>query len=168
MFTSMINESFKKAEFLEREEKEEENKKKENFIEFKKKLEIITTIKIGDKLSKVNNIYYIDVLGVTQRMRRWWYSQNRKKTFYYLTKDFLSFTDFLDNILSGPPFKKLIDEMILFINDLMVGLYNLKTTYPNYQDIRCKIDSIIMTLIDFKEGVNSQPIKLMGRRNSFN
>lgn len=164
----MINESFKKAEFLEREEKEEENKKKENFIEFKKKLEIITTIKIGDKLSKVNNIYYIDVLGVTQRMRRWWYSQNRKKTFYYLTKDFLSFTDFLDNILSGPPFKKLIDEMILFINDLMVGLYNLKTTYPNYQDIRCKIDSIIMTLIDFKEGVNSQPIKLMGRRNSFN
>ena len=80
----------------------------------------------------------------------------------------MSFTDFLDNILSGPSFKKLIDEMILFINDLMVGLYNLKTTYPDYEDIKCKIDSIIMTLIDFKESANIQPIKLMGRRNSFN
>ena len=161
----MINETLKKEEFRER---EEENKKKELFIEFKKKLEIITTIKVGEKLSKLNDDYYIDGAGITQRMRRWWYSQNRKKTFEDLTKDFFSFTDFLDNILSGPSFKKLIDEMILFINDLMVGLYNLKTTYPDYNDIRCKIDSIIMTLIDFKEGVNAQPIRLMGRRNSFN
>ena len=168
MFTSMINESLKKEEFREREEKEEENKKKELFIEFKKKFEIITTIKVGDKLSKLKDDYYIDGVGITQRMRRWWYSQNRKKTFEDLTKDFFSFTDFLDNILSGPSFKKLTDEMILFINDLMVGLYNLKTTYPDYNDIRCKIDSIIMTLIDFKEGVNAQPIRLMGRRNSFN
>jgi len=164
----MINETLKKEEFREREEKEEKKEKKENFIKFKKHLEIITTIKIGDKLSKINNIYYIDEVGMTQRARRWWFSQNRKKTFSDLTKDFLSFTDFLDNILAGPSFKKLIDEMILFINDLMVGLYNLKTTYPDYEDIRCKIDSIIMTLIDFKEGVNTQPIKLMGRRNSFN
>ena len=164
----MINESFKKEEFLEREDEKKQNEKKEKFLEFKKDLEIITTIKVGDKLSKVNNIYYIDVVGVTQRARRWWYSQNRKKTFSDLTKDFLRFTDFLDNILSGPPFKKILDEMILFINDLMVGLYNLKTTYPNYEDIKCKIDSIIMTLIDFKEGINTQPTKLMGRRNSFN
>jgi hypothetical protein len=168
MFTSMINETLKKEEFREREEKEEENKKKELFIEFKKKLEIITTIKVGDKLSKSNGDYYIDGVGITQRMRRWWYSQNRKKTFEDLTKDFWSFTDFLDNILAGPQVKELIDEMILFINDLMVGLYNLKTTYPDYNDIRCKIDSIIMTLIDFKDGVNAQPIKLMCRRNSFN
>ena len=164
----MINESLKKEEFLEREDEKKQNEKKEKFLEFKKDLEIITTIKVGDKLSKVNNIYYIDVVGVTQRARRWWYSQNRKKTFSDLTKDFLRFTDFLDNILSGPPFKKLIDEMILFINDLMVGLYNLKTTYPNYEDIKCKIDSIIMTLIDFKESLNTQPTRLMGRRNSFN
>ena len=160
----MLNETLKKEEFREREEKE----KKEKFIKFKKHLEIITTIKVGEKLSKLNDDYYIDGVGITQRMRRWWYSQNRKKTFEDLTKDFFSFTDFLDNILSGPSFKKLIDEMILFINDLMVGLYNLKTTYPDYNDIRCKIDSIIMTLIDFKEGVNAQPIRLMGRRNSFN
>ena len=164
----MINESFKKEEFLEREEEKKQNEKKEKFLEFKKDLEIITTIKVGDKLSKVNNIYYIDAVGVTQRARRWWYSQNRKKTFSDLTKDFLRFTDFLDNILSGPPFKKILDEMILFINDLMVGLYNLKTTYPNYEDIKCKIDSIIMTLIDFKESINTQPTRLMGRRNSFN
>ena len=164
----MINESLKKEEFLEREDEKKQNEKKENFLEFKKYLEIITTIKVGDKLSKVNNIYYIDVVGVTQRARRWWYSQNRKKTFSDLTKDFLRFTDFLDNILSGPSFKKILDEMILFINDLMVGLYNLKTTYPDYEDIKCKIDSIIMTLIDFKESVNTQPTRLMGRRNSFN
>ena len=164
----MINETLKKEEFRKREEKKEKEERKEKFINFKKHLEIITTIKVGDKLSKINNIYYIDGVGVTQRARRWWYKQNRKKTFEDLTKDFLSFTDFLDNILAGPRAKKLIDEMILFINDLMVGLYNLKTTYPDYEDIRCKIDSIIMTLIDFKDGVNTQPIRLMGRRNSFN
>ena len=77
----MINESLKKEEFLEREDEKKQNEKKEKFLEFKKDLEIITTIKVGDKLSKVNNIYYIDVVGVTQRARRWWYSQNRKKTF---------------------------------------------------------------------------------------
>jgi len=164
----MINESLKQEEFREREEEKDKSEKKDKFIKLKKHLEIITTIKVGDKLSKVNNIYYIDGVGVTQRARRWWYSQNRMKTFSDLTKDFMCFTDFLDNVLSGPQFKKLINEIILFINDLMVGLYNLKTTYPDYKDIKCKIDSIIMTLIDFKESVNTQPIKLMCRRNSFN
>lgn len=144
-------------------------KQMEKFNYFKKHLGIITTINVGDKLGKYNNTYYIDGAGITQKARRWWYSQDRKKTFNNLNKDFVEFTDYLDNILSETyNNKKIIDDIVLFINDLMVGLYNLKTTYPDYKNIKCKIDSIIMIFIDFKEAIDKKPInKVTYRRNSF-
>ena len=158
MISSILNDSFKMKK----------KKVMDEFIKFKNTLEIITTIKVGDKLSKLNNNYYIDESGMTQRLRRWWYSQNRKKTFADLTKDFMNFTDFLDNLLTDSESSIIINKIILFINDLMIGLYNLKITYPDYKNIRCKIDSIIMTLIDFKNNYKIQPTnKLIGRRNSF-
>ena len=41
-------------------------------------------------------------------------------------------------------------EYVYFINEIIQGLYNLKKTYPNFKKIRCRIDSIILTVIDFK------------------
>ena len=53
----------------------------------------------------------------------------------------------------------------------MVGLYNLKKTYPEDEKIVLKIDSIILTLIDFKEEVhNKKQLPVVNntvRRNSF-
>ena len=70
---------------------------------------------------------------------------------------------FLDKYLnlleSNPPFvlkvlnigfRKFTNKICLFINDIIQGLYNLKKTYPDYKEIKCRIDSIIMTLVDFK------------------
>ena len=90
----------------------------------------------------------------------------------------MKFADFLDSILSKiKPINKdyinLVDEIVVFVNELMIGLYNLKTTYPDYKKIQCKIDSIILTLMDFKENYlvekRMQPLHggLSYRRNSF-
>ena len=175
MISSLI--SANKSLSLNIKEKNVTKEQREKFLEFKNTLEIITRIKEGDKLSKTN-IYYIDEIGMTQKIKRWWWNQNRKKTFDDLNSDFTKFADFLDNLLMNfqPICKKyvtLCEEIVLFINDLMIGLYNLKTTYPDYKEIRCKIDSIILTLIDFKENYNDKKketvIKneISIRRNSF-
>ena len=173
MISSLI--SANKSLSLNIKEKNVTKEQREKFLEFKNTLEIITRIKEGDKLSKTN-IYYIDEIGMTQKIKRWWWNQNRKKTFDDLNSDFTKFADFLDNLLMNfqPLSKKyvtLCEEIVLFINDLMIGLYNLKTTYPDYKEIRCKIDSIILTLIDFKEEVhNKKQLPIVNnttRRNSF-
>jgi hypothetical protein len=53
----------------------------------------------------------------------------------------------------------------------MVGLYKLKKTYPEDDKIVLKIDSIILTLIDFKEEVHTKKqlpvVNSTVRRNSF-
>jgi hypothetical protein len=151
--------------------------KNEGFLKFKKQLEIITTINKGDKLSKLEE-YYIDVGGLGQKWKRWWWNQNRSKTFKDLSNDFIKFADFLDDILEkmkspNKKYIKLVNNIVVFVNELMIGLYNLKTTYPDYKEIQCKIDSIILTLIDFKENVIVKKAEtplyagLTYRRNSF-
>ena len=47
--------------------------------------------------------------------------------------------------------KKIIERITEFIDSIMPGLYNLKKTYPQKSNIVAKIDSIIVTLIDFKD-----------------
>ena len=38
-----------------------------------------------------------------------------------------------------------------FIDEITPGLYSLKKTYPEYKKMVAKVDSIILTLIDFKD-----------------
>ena len=38
-----------------------------------------------------------------------------------------------------------------FIDSILPGLYSLKKTYPGTKEIIAKVDSIILTLIDFKD-----------------
>ena len=38
-----------------------------------------------------------------------------------------------------------------FIDAILEGLYSLKKTYPDTKEIIAKVDSIILTLIDFKD-----------------
>jgi len=147
------------------------------FEDFRKKLEIIGSIEVGDKLSKdIFNNYYIDKTGNFQKFKRWWYSQNRIKTQKDLDDDFVKLSDFFDKILEGyqtynKEYTSFLNEIIHFVTNIMVGLYNLKKTYPEDEKIVIKIDSIILTLIDFKEEVHNKKqlpvVNNTTRRNSF-
>lgn len=88
---------------------------------------------------------------------RWWYSEGREKTITYLDEDFTKFMKYLDKILSNIDcdptglYVRLVNEIRDFINLIIQGLYNLKKTYPEFVKMVAKVDSIILTLLDFKE-----------------
>ena len=46
---------------------------------------------------------------------------------------------------------KLAKEAKEFVDEILPGLYSLKKTYPETIEIVAKVDSIILTLIDFKD-----------------
>ena len=66
-------------------------------------------------------------------------------------------------------YEKLTHDTIDFINRIILGLYNLKKTYDDYNQLVCKIDSIILILIDFKDkiSVKKGPRIIFRRRDSF-
>ena len=150
---------------------------KKAFEDFRKRLEIIGSIEVGDKLSKdAFNNYYIDKTSNFQKFKRWWYSQNRIKTEKDLDDDFVKLSDFFDKILEGcqtynKEYNSFLNKVMTFVTNIMVGLYNLKKTYPENEKIVVKIDSIILTLIDFEEEVHKKKqlpvVNNTTRRNSF-
>ena len=50
-------------------------------------------------------------------------------------------------------FYVLAQKCIVFINKTITGLYSLKETYNNDNDMENRIDAIILTLIDFKNKI---------------
>lgn len=90
-------------------------------------------------------------------LSRWWYSEGRDKTIEYLDEDFLKFMNYLDRIIDNlntdqsGVFVLLVNNIREFINSIIPGLYNLKRTYSEYVKMVAKVDSIILTLLDFKE-----------------
>lgn len=92
-----------------------------------------------------------------QWLSRWWWGESREKTIEYLDEDFNDFVKYLDKILSEIEcdplsiFVELVNNIREFISDILTGLYSLKETYPEYIKIVAKVDSIIFTLLDFKE-----------------
>ena len=88
---------------------------------------------------------------------RWWYSESREKTVEYLDEDFTKFMNYLDRILTNIKcdptglYVSLVNDIREFINSIIQGLYNLKQTYPETVKVVAKVDSIILTLLDFKE-----------------
>jgi hypothetical protein len=103
---------------------------------------------------------------------RWWYSEGREKTIEYLDEDFAKFMNYLDRIIENTNndptgiFVSLINNIREFTNSIITGLYNLKQTYSEYVKMVAKVDSIILTLLDFKEktdiylGKHNQNIRL--------
>ena len=74
-----------------------------------------------------------------------------------LDKDFSKFMEYLDNVVVELEsdlfckYKTLTLNIREFINSILVGLYNLKKTYPDCKEVVSKVDCIILTLIDFKD-----------------
>ena len=134
------------------------------FTDYEKKLSIIEKLEEGDKLARSNDKNYF-IHGKNEwfvQPRRWWTSQGRKMTFQHLDEDFSEFMKYLDEILQSLIFvyenryKDLAKNIRKFVDGIITGLYNLKKTYPEEKKLLCKIDSIILALIDFKSGVSEK------------
>ena len=68
----------------------------------KKKLSIFLDLETNYKIGKYNNgDYYIVYPNALQKAWRWFYDENREKTFVYLDEDFSEFCKILDKLLSG-------------------------------------------------------------------
>ena len=133
----------------------------ENFNEFKNKLKVFTLISEGEKIGKYNNEYYIFSNTWSRQIWRWYYNENRNNTFLYLNEEFEDFIKFLDLIIetiklefSKEIYKNLINKINFFVKNIIIGLYNLKKTYIDSDEINNKVDSIILTLLDFKKESN--------------
>ena len=136
-------------------------KLKDDFNKFKKHLEIFQELKVNEKLGKQNEdgeqVYYKIENHNLLWISRWWHNEGRYKTIEYLDKDFSKFMGYLDNVVVELEsdlfckYKTLTIEIREFIDSILVGLYNLKKTYPDCKEIVSKVGSIILTLIDFKD-----------------
>lgn len=147
-----------------------------DFKEIKERLEIFIKMKKGDKIMKnkdsSNNTYYVIGDDDWQRTKRWWYSEDRNKTIQYLEEEFKNFARYLDNVLFNMKGYNLLKyfslalEVSRFINDILPGLYSLKETYEDFEEMRIKVDSIITTLIDYKDQVELYKNQNKNRRHT--
>ena len=137
-------------------------KLKETFNYHKNNLLIFKNLNEGEKLGKQKNkkgeMEYYKVSHYTGiQISRWWYGEGRMKTIDYLDNDFSEFMKFLDELVSNlevDPFckyAKMAKDVRLFIDSILSGLHSLKKTYPNTEKMKAKVDSIILTLLDFKD-----------------
>ena len=136
----------------------EEEEYEEEFTKFQSQFEEISNIKKDDKIGRDSDgNYYLFASSMFQKLTRWVYRENREWTFKYLDEDFTNFMKLLDKIIQKYNLKhtktmeKFISKITAFIDNIMTGLYNLKKTYPESSNLVAKIDSIIVTLIDFKD-----------------
>ena len=135
---------------------------KDNFEKNKINLEIFKDLQEGEKLGKQINSegkpeYYKVSHYTGIQFSRWYYGEGRAKTVEYLENDFSDFMKFLDDLLKNlevDPFCQyamMAKDVREFIDSILPGLYSLKKTYPNTKEMIAKVDSIILTLIDFKD-----------------
>ena len=138
---------------------------------FEKALAVFLYIKEGDKIGKCQDKYALYRAGYTQNWARRWYGETRDKTLQYLDIDFTRYVKYLDNLLevdevqSLIEYKQVISDTVDFTNRIIPGLYALKTTYENYKKLRCKIDSIILIFIDFKDKIASRGLPRVVQRS---
>ena len=132
----------------------------ERFTIHKKKLNVFTILQKNDKIMEDSliKVLYPEPPGYFQFWRRWWYGEDKNKTVRHLDIYFTNFMKFLDKILKESTNKsdslemtKLTNDICDYINRIIPGIYCLKDTYPSYKKLHCKVDSIILTLIDFKK-----------------
>ena len=136
---------------------------KEQFKTLKNELKVFEDLTVGYKIMKDPStcILYQDPPDSFQSLRRWWYGENRMQTLSHLDKCFKKFFKFLDKILGhirvvriNEELEKLIEDINSTINLIIEGLHSLKFTYPHCAEIHCKVGSIILTMLDFKDDVS--------------
>ena len=148
------------------------NKQTIELNKFKIMFSDIKNICEGDKIGKYNDKYYIQQASMFQKFQRWWSNENRIKTYNNLDKDFTNFFKLCDTIKDNNFFNKQTkNDVVELVKGIIPGLYKLKTTYNNCEPgsdgekLSIKIDSIILTLIDFKDEIND--INVINTMNEF-
>ena len=116
-----------------------------------RKLEVFKKLRVNHKIMEdahTHTLYSI-APGYFQSWARWWQGENQNKTYEHLDIYFTEFTKLLDKQLAYIRRKTESDIVILgkrttlFINSIIPGIHTLKSTYPKYEDLRAKVDSII-------------------------
>lgn len=104
--------------------------------------------------------YYVFII---QSVNRYINNQGRENLFKFFDVKFTEYVRFLDNIKEkiyensdNKLFKKLIQDNIKLIDELIPGLHTVKITYHDYDRLANKISSIILTFIDFKDMIERQ------------
>lgn len=128
------------------------------------KFKEIGELEEGDKLARDSSgVYYRHTNGeYFVQLKRWWTKQGRSHTFNHLDEDFSKFMKYLDKVLNilkmtyDGRYRLLGKNLKDLANSLMTGLYTLKKTYPTEAKLICKIDSIILALIDFKTSIGEK------------
>ena len=133
------------------------------FEYFQNKLKPLKGLEEGDKIGKDSDDNYILFkAGMFQKAWRNYYGENREKSEKYLSEDFQKFSAFLDKVCDRGDsdllniFKEFAYKVSDFSQKIIHRLYNLKKTYvdlDNNKSIIASIDSIILTLIDFKDKI---------------
>ena len=141
----------------------------EIFNDKKKELEIFVNIKAGEKIGKdTDGKYYVFSNNYTQQAMRWWYDERRENTIKYIDEDLGDYINFLDKLINKIEndvlcvYKTFGQNVQSYNTDLIQGLYVLKKTYEDQtftrsdkKQITAKIDSVILTLIDFKDKITT-------------
>tara|TARA_B110000008_G_C16807155_1_gene499175 strand:+ start:317 stop:892 length:576 start_codon:yes stop_codon:yes gene_type:complete len=138
---------------------------KEKLKEFQNIFKNLLEIKPDNKLGKNNNNKYeLYSSYVGSSWVRWWYDENREKTQQYLETDFTNYMKFLDELVYNLEndtlnlYTVFRNDVVSYNRQLIESLYILKETYQNgrgdTKQIIAKVDSIILTLIDFKDKSN--------------
>ena len=143
-----------------------------DFNVVKDKLIIFKSFEKGDKLMKdvSNNCYWKCENNKYQQVTRWWYKEDRKKTIQYLDEEFKIFAQLLDKVLYNLKEKHVLKyftlalDIVKYINEIIPGLYSLKETYYDFKEMQDKVDSIITTLIDYKDQVEEYKNKEHNRK----
>ena len=140
-----------------------------SFEEHKDKLNVFLQLEEGEKIGKdKDENYYKFSNSYAQLAMRYWYNENREKTIKYLDEDLGDYMSFLDRLIEKIEqdilgvYKNFGSKVKEYNSDLIKGLYVLKETYNNQRfttsdktNVVAKIDSIILTLIDFKDRITT-------------
>lgn len=123
----------------------------------------LTNLQEGEKVWIENNILTVDQseyysTPFLQSVSRYWNNQGRQQLFEYIDLQFTEFVKLLDLCKSAQEFDQ-SDTKIISVNDtleeyvdrIIPGLHNLKKTYEGESNLIAKIESIILTFIDYKD-----------------
>lgn len=140
-----------------------------SFDEHKDKLNVFLQLEEGEKIGRdQDENYYKFSNSYVQLAMRYWYDENRTKTIKYLDEDLGNYVSFLDRLIEKIEqdilgvYKNFGVKVKEYNSDLIRGLYVLKETYNNQSfttsdktKVVGKIDSVILTLIDFKDRITT-------------
>lgn len=110
------------------------NSWKIDYINKREKLHLIKDIKEGDKIGKKDDEYYIHKSSIKSSISRTiWNKESRENTSNYLKEEFDELNEILENIINLSSNNNIyfLDGIVNFINDIIIGLENLKNTYDN-------------------------------------